>query len=111
MTENSAGKGNIICAVFSFIELTFCKKLKRYSNDLLVYSKQTMKRERGKAARTTLIHIEKELRKNNVGAIRLDVYSKNPFALSLYLRCGYTQTGIADWRKGRFYLMEKKLCE
>ena len=49
MTENSAGKGNIICAVFSFIELTFCKKLKRYSNDLLVYSKQTMKRERGKA--------------------------------------------------------------
>lgn len=62
-------------------------------------------------ARTALIHIEKELRKNNVGAIRLDVYSKNPFALALYIRCGYTQTGIADWRKGRFYLMEKKLCE
>lgn len=60
-------------------------------------------------ARATLIHIEEELRKKNVGAVRLDVHSKNPFALALYTHCGYTQTGTVDWRKGRFYLMEKKL--
>lgn len=47
------------------------------------------------------MHIEEELRKSNVGAVRLDVYSKNPFALALYTRCGYTQMGTVDWRKSR----------
>ncbi len=60
-------------------------------------------------AKTTLLHIEKELHKLNVRAIRLDVFSENPFALSLYLNAGYEKVGFADWRKGRFYLMEKQL--
>lgn len=60
-------------------------------------------------AKDTLSHIEKELRKINVEAIRLDVFSKNPFALSLYLSNGYEKVGFANWRKGRFYLMEKLL--
>ena len=60
-------------------------------------------------AKTTLSHIEKELHKLNVRAIRLDVFSENPFALALYRNAGYEKVGYADWRKGRFYLMEKLL--
>ena len=60
-------------------------------------------------AKGTLSHIENELHKQNVRAIRLDVFSENPFALSLYRNAGYEKVGHADWRKGRFYLMEKLL--
>ncbi len=58
-------------------------------------------------ATKTLVHIEEELHKSNIKAVRLDVFSKNPTALSLYLKSGYKKVGIADWRKGRFFLMEK----
>lgn len=60
-------------------------------------------------AKNALSHIEKELHKLNVRVIRLDVFSENPFALSLYRNAGYEKVGFADWRKGRFYLMEKLL--
>lgn len=60
-------------------------------------------------AKTALLHIEDELRDMDVAAIRLDVFSNNPFALALYSHCGYEKVGVADWRKGRFYLMEKHL--
>lgn len=60
-------------------------------------------------AKDTLSYIENELHKCNVEAIRLDVFSENPFALSLYRNAGYEEVGFADWRKGRFYLMEKRL--
>lgn len=60
-------------------------------------------------AKSTLLHIEKELREAGVETIRLDVFSCNPSALSLYQKNGYQKTGHADWRKGRFYLMEKNL--
>ena len=60
-------------------------------------------------AKCTLSHIEDELHKLHVEAIRLDVFSENPFALSLYRNAGYEKVGFADWRKGRFYLMEKLL--
>ncbi len=63
---------------------------------------------RGIATRT-LIHIEKELHKANVKAVRLDVFSGNPAALALYLGRGYEKVGAVDGRKGRFYLMEKSL--
>lgn len=63
---------------------------------------------RGIAAQT-LSHIEEELQKSGIKAVRLDVFSKNPFALSLYLGNGYEKVGFADWRKGSFYLMEKLL--
>lgn len=52
-------------------------------------------------------HIEAELRQCNIEAIRLDVFSENPYALKLYQNMGFIKTGHADWRKGRFYLMEK----
>lgn len=42
-------------------------------------------------------------------SIRLDVFTKNPYAQKLYRKNGYQVRGFADWRKGRFDLMEKKL--
>lgn len=58
-------------------------------------------------AKYTLLHIENELRARSIHAVRLDVFSGNPFALRLYDSLGYSKVGHADWRKGKFYLMEK----
>lgn len=57
----------------------------------------------------TLNHIENELCKSGVEAIRLDVFTNNPYALSLYYNNGYQKAGLAKWRKGEFVLMEKHL--
>lgn len=40
-------------------------------------------------------------------AIRLDAFSQNLFVLKLYNNLGYARVGEVDWRKGRFYLLEK----
>lgn len=55
----------------------------------------------------TMQYIEKELKSKNIQAIRLDVFSQNPYAIKLYKDLGYFKVGHADWRKGLFYLMEK----
>ena len=60
-------------------------------------------------AKKALDHIENELRLVGVESIRLDVFCNNPFALSLYRNRGYKEVGTAEWRKGKFYLMEKHL--
>ena len=60
-------------------------------------------------AKAALCHLEKTLRAEGCCAVRLDVFTENPFALRLYAHHGYRQTGTADWRKGRFLLMEKLL--
>lgn len=57
--------------------------------------------------RQTLLQIEKNLKDSGIYAIRLDVFTQNPFALRLYEGLGYVKTGYADWRKGHFLLMEK----
>lgn len=57
----------------------------------------------------TMKHIESNLKKNGIESIRLDAFINNPYALKLYKRMGYSVVGCADWRKGRFYLMEKYL--
>ncbi|MGI5970585.1 MAG: GNAT family N-acetyltransferase [Oscillospiraceae bacterium] len=54
-------------------------------------------------------HIEQSLRSEGVEAVRLDAFTLNPFALRLYEKLGYSVAGFADFRKGRFCLMEKKL--
>lgn len=59
--------------------------------------------------KAVLIHIEKQLKKLGFESVRLDVFSENPYALKLYEHNGYVKRGHADWRKGRFYLMEKGL--
>ena len=56
-----------------------------------------------------LSHIEKQLAEKGYDSVRLDVFTQNPYALRLYEKNGYKKRGYADWRKGRFLLMEKKL--
>lgn len=58
-------------------------------------------------ARQVMLHIEKELKQQKIESIRLDAFTDNPYALKLYQSLGYEITGYADWRKGRFHLMEK----
>ena len=58
-------------------------------------------------AKSTLLNIEKQLKEIGIHVIRLDVFFNNPFALRLYHSLGYSKVGHADWRKGRFFLMEK----
>ena len=60
-------------------------------------------------ARKTINYIEKVLKNKGIESIRLDVYSLNSFALRLYKKAGYKTVGNAYWRKGEFYLMEKKI--
>ncbi len=60
-------------------------------------------------ARLTLEYVEAVLRNSGIEAIRLDVFGNNPFALALYHHHGYEKAGMAQWRKGQFYLMEKYL--
>ncbi len=57
----------------------------------------------------TLAHIEDALRGSGVETVRLDVFCGNPFALALYRGSFYEEVGIARWRKGEFFLMEKHL--
>lgn len=63
---------------------------------------------RGVAGKT-LNYIEDKLRNSGIETIRLDVFCRNPFALSLYRNNGYIEVGTAWWRKGKFLLMEKHL--
>lgn len=58
-------------------------------------------------AKSTLLHIERQLRAIGIHVIRLDVFQNNPFAISLYHSLGYSEVGYANWRKGKFSLMEK----
>ena len=44
-----------------------------------------------------------------ISTLRLDVFCGNPFALALYRGSFYEEVGIARWRKGEFFLMEKYL--
>ena len=57
----------------------------------------------------TMIHIENELKNIGIDTIRLDAFTLNPYALKMYKRLGYSTVGIANWRKGKFYLMEKRI--
>lgn len=60
--------------------------------------------------RAAMEHIEKEATLKGASAIRLDVFSQNPYALKLYTACGYEMVGKVEWRKGTFFLMEKYLA-
>lgn len=56
-----------------------------------------------------MLIIEDILQKEGIRSIRLDVFSQNPYALKMYEALGYQKVGGASWRKGLFYLLEKKL--
>ena len=58
-----------------------------------------------------LHHIFKQARAEGARSLRLDVFSQNPAALHLYTKAGFIPTGHADWRMGRFIIMERLLEE
>lgn len=60
-------------------------------------------------AHAALLHIEQEAKRHGCRAVRLDVFSENPYARKLYTSLGYCTVGTALWRKGKFFLMEKLL--
>ncbi len=60
-------------------------------------------------AKNILAHIEEQLLQMGYQSVRLDVFTENPIAVRLYKGCGYRERGYADWRKGRFLLMEKDI--
>lgn len=62
-----------------------------------------------KIGRDTMIQVEVLLQAEGVRSIRLDTFSRNPYALNLYEALGYEKTGEVNWRKGLFYLLEKPL--
>lgn len=62
-----------------------------------------------KIGKNTMIMIEELLRKEGIQSIRLDAFSLNPYALRMYDTLGYQKVGQTNWRKGLFYLFEKKL--
>ncbi len=57
----------------------------------------------------TMQTLEKMLKREGAESIRLDTFSQNPFALRMYEKLGYRRVGEANWRKGLFYLYEKKI--
>lgn len=57
----------------------------------------------------TMLHIENELRKIGIDAIRLDTFTLNPYSVKMYEKLGYSKVGFVHWRKGKFYLMEKRI--
>ena len=60
-------------------------------------------------AAKTLEYIENLSKSEGYDSIRLDCFTQNPYSKKLYDKAGYSITGYADWRKGRFELREKKL--
>ncbi len=63
---------------------------------------------RGIGAQTMLL-LEDMVRAQGMEAVRLDAFSRNPHALRMYEKLGYTRAGQVYWRKGLFYLYEKAL--
>ena len=57
----------------------------------------------------TVCYIEKQVKDMGAEVIRLDAFTLNPHALALYRKLNYKEVGFANFRKGKFILMEKKL--
>ncbi len=60
-------------------------------------------------ATETIKYIEELSKSQGYDVIRLDCFTLNPYSQKLYNKTGYSVTGYADWRKGRFELREKKI--
>ena len=60
-------------------------------------------------AQTAMDTLEAEVLSRGIFTIRLDAFSQNPVALHLYESRGYEKAGEIVYRKGLFFLYEKKL--
>lgn len=64
----------------------------------------------GRGTATVLMgEVRRIAREKGYGSMRLDVFTLNPAARRLYEKDGFLPVGFADWRKGRFILMERPL--
>ena len=54
-------------------------------------------------------YVESNLKRNGYNDVRLDAFSKKPYALNLYKKLGYKKVGETYFRKGKFLLFEKVL--
>lgn len=54
-----------------------------------------------------LSYVEEVVRTQGIETIRLDAFTRNPYAIRMYEKAGYEKVGTVDFRKGKFYLMEK----
>jgi len=52
---------------------------------------------------------EKIAANENYGCVRLDAFTRNPAAFTLYENRGYGRAGIVRFRKGEFFCYEKKI--
>lgn len=55
------------------------------------------------------LEIEKIAAAEGIKSLKLDCFTLNPYSQKMYNKLGYKTVGFADWRKGRFILMEKLL--
>lgn len=62
-----------------------------------------------RVAQRAMDYIEQTLKSKGFESVRLDAFSLNPYALRLYESRGYEKVGEVTFRKGLFYLYEKKL--
>ena len=60
-------------------------------------------------AKAAMDELEADVLSRGIYAVRLDAFSRNPVALHLYESRGYEKAGEITYRKGLFYLYEKKL--
>ncbi|MDE6349410.1 MAG: GNAT family N-acetyltransferase [Treponemataceae bacterium] len=59
--------------------------------------------------RNICAHILAQAKADGIKAVRLDVFTQNPYSRRLYEKLGFKTIGSADWRKGKFLLQEKIL--
>ena len=62
-------------------------------------------------AKRLMLFAERHTLEKGFAAVRLDAFSKNPAAISLYDGLGYKKTGTVEFRKGTFIVFEKILKE
>ena len=60
-------------------------------------------------ARAAMDYLEQLVLSRGINVIRLDAFPQNPAAITLYESRGYVKAGEITYRKGLFFLYEKKL--
>lgn len=67
------------------------------------------KHQRKGIARKMMAYCEEYAIDNGYNTIRFDTFSENPGAMTLYKSLGYSIPGYVNFRKGKFWVFEKKI--
>jgi len=83
----------------------------KYSGRVLVVHRLTIHPDyqRHKLASYLMDFAEEMAADKNYGCIRLDAFTRNPAAFTFYENRGYRKAGIVRFRKGDFFVYEKKI--